>query len=100
VEGAGRGEGGLQRELKLAGCGVAAAGSRDGNGYPKSKTRWVFTLLRYEFGSIFITMGFLMGINLYPTGLWVRVCSYSTQTREPVGFLNPTKPSAYCHFIL
>jgi hypothetical protein len=45
-------------------------------------------------------MSLLMGINLYPTGLWVRVYSYSTQTREPVGFLNPTKPSAYCHFIL
>jgi hypothetical protein len=36
-------------------------------------------------------MGLLMGINVYPTGSWVRVCSYSTQTREPVGFLNPTK---------
>jgi hypothetical protein len=74
--------------------------SRDGNGYPKPETRWVFTPLGYGFGSIFIPMGLLMGINLYPTGLWVRVCSYSTQTREPVGFLNPTKPSAYYHFIL
>jgi hypothetical protein len=59
---------------------------RDGNGYPKPETRWVFTLLGYGFGSIFIPMGLLMGINLYPAGLWVRVCSYSTQTREPVGF--------------
>jgi hypothetical protein len=74
--------------------------TRDGNGYPKPETRWVFTPLGYGFGPIFIPMGLLMGINLYPTGLWVRVCSYSTQTREPVGFLNPTKPSAYCHFIL
>jgi hypothetical protein len=73
---------------------------RDGNGYPKPETRWVFTPLGYGFGSIFIPMGLLMGINIYPTGLWVRVCSYSTQTREPMGFLNPTKPSAYCHFIL
>jgi hypothetical protein len=73
---------------------------RDGNGYPKPETQWVFTPLGYGFGSIFIPMGLLMGINLYPTGLWVRVCSYSTQTREPVGFLNPTKPSAYYHFIL
>jgi hypothetical protein len=72
---------------------------RDGNGYPKPETRWVFTPLGYEFGSIFILMGLLMGINVYPTGSWVRVCSYSTQTREPMGFLNPTKPSAYCHFI-
>jgi hypothetical protein len=74
--------------------------TRDGNGYPKPETRWVFTPLGYGFGSIFIPMGLLMGINVYPTGSWVRVCSYSTQTREPVGFLNPTKPSAYCHFIL
>jgi hypothetical protein len=74
--------------------------TRDGNGYPKPETRWVFTPLGYGFGSIFIPMGLLMGINVYPTGSWVRVCSYSTQTREPVGFLNPTKPSVYCHFIL
>jgi hypothetical protein len=74
--------------------------ARDGNGYPKPETRWVFTPLGYGFGPIFIPMSLLMGINLYPAGLWVRVCSYSTQTREPVGFLNPTKPSAYCHFIL
>jgi hypothetical protein len=77
-----------------------AIGTRDGNGYPKPETRWVFTPLGYGFGSIFIPMDLLTGINLYPAGLWVRVCSYSTQTREPVGFLNPTKSSAYCHFIL
>jgi hypothetical protein len=81
-------------------CGVMVVGLRDGNGYPKPETRWVFTLLGYGFGSIFIPMGLLMGINVYPTGSWVRVCSYSTQTHEPVGFLNPTKPSVYCHFIL
>jgi hypothetical protein len=80
--------------------GPGGPSTRDGNGYPKPETRWVFTLLGYGFGSIFIPMGLLMGINLYPAGLWVRVCSYSTQTHEPVGFLNPTKPSAYCHFIL
>jgi hypothetical protein len=74
--------------------------ARDGNGYPQPKTRWVFTPLGYGFGSIFIPMDLLMGINLYPAGLWVRVCSYSTQTCEPVGFLNPAKPSSYCHFIL
>jgi hypothetical protein len=74
--------------------------ARDGNGYPKPEIRWVFTPLGYGFGSIFIPMGLLMGINVYPAGSWVRVCSYSTQTREPVGFLNPTKPNAYYHFIL
>jgi hypothetical protein len=41
-----------------------------------------------------------MGINIYLMGSWVRVCFYNTQTRELVGFLNPTKPSTYCHFIL
>jgi hypothetical protein len=41
---------------------------RDGNGYPKPETRWVFTPLGYGFGSIFIPIGLLMGINLYPTG--------------------------------
>jgi hypothetical protein len=81
-------------------AGAESYMTRDGNGYPKPETRWVFTPLGYGFGSIFKPMGLLMGINLYPTGLWVRVCSYSTQTREPVGFLNPTKPSVYCHFIL
>jgi hypothetical protein len=59
-----------------------------------------FYPLGYEFGQFFISMGLLMGINLYPTSSWVRVCSYSTQTREPMCFLNPTKPSAYCYFIL
>src|SRR5689334_14907715 len=37
--------------------------TRDGNGYPKPETRWVFTPLGYGFGSIFIPMGLLMGIN-------------------------------------
>jgi hypothetical protein len=87
---------GAHRWTYIALIGIA----RDGNGYPKPETRWVFTPLGYGFGSIFIPMGLLMGINVYPTGLWVRVCSYSTQTREPVGFLNSTKLSAHCHFIL
>jgi hypothetical protein len=46
----------------------------------------VFIPLGYKFGSTFIPMSLLMDINLYPTGLWVRVCSYSIQTCEPVGF--------------
>jgi hypothetical protein len=75
-------------------------GARHGNAYLKLETLWVFTPLGYEFGSIFILMGLLIGINIYPTGSWVRVCFYSTQTREPVGFLNATKPITYCHFIL
>jgi hypothetical protein len=49
---------------------------------------------------IFILIVLLIGINLYSMGSLVRVCSYSIQTREPVSFLNPIKPSAYCYFIL
>jgi hypothetical protein len=93
-------EGALDCHPDLGHAGSSSVDPRDGNGYPKPETRWVFTLLGYGFGSILIPMGLLMGINLYPAGLWVQVCSYSTQTRESVGFLNPTKPSAYCHFIL
>jgi hypothetical protein len=59
-----------------------------------------FYPLAYEFELFFIAMGLLMGIDLYLTGSWVQVCSYSTKPRELVCFLNPTKPSAYCHFIL
>jgi hypothetical protein len=41
---------------------------RDGNGYPLPETRWVFALLGYEFGSISLPMGLLMGSNGNPTG--------------------------------
>jgi hypothetical protein len=69
-------------------------------GIQNSKSDEFFTPLRYKFKSIFIFMGLLIVINLYPTYLWIRVCFYGNQNREPMGFLNPTKPSAYCHFIL
>lgn len=45
-------------------------------------------------------MSLLMYINLYLMDLWIQVCSYSIQTCGTVSFLNPTKPNAYCHFIL
>jgi hypothetical protein len=44
--------------------------ARDGNGYPLPKTRWVFALLGYGFGSISVPMGLLMGSNGNPTGTW------------------------------
>jgi hypothetical protein len=60
-----------------------------------------FYLIRVRVWVNFYNHGFVSGHKSYPAGLWVRVyCSYSIQTREPVGFLNLTKPSAYCHFIL
>ena len=34
---------------------------RDGNGYPKPETRWVFAPLGYGFGSTFRPVGLLMG---------------------------------------
>jgi hypothetical protein len=43
---------------------------RDGNEYPLPETRWVFALLGYGFGSIFLPMGLLMGSNGNPTGTW------------------------------
>jgi hypothetical protein len=43
---------------------------RDDNGYPLSETRWIFALLAYEFGSISLPMGLLMGSNGNPTGTW------------------------------
>jgi hypothetical protein len=42
--------------------------SRDDNGYPLLETRWVFALLGYEFGSISLPMGLLMGSNGNPMG--------------------------------
>jgi hypothetical protein len=89
--------------------------TRDGNGYPKPETRWVFTPLGYGFGSIFIPMGrdgngypkpeyptsftryeggygmislpagMLTGKNLYPLGRRVRVRVGTTHTRLPMG---------------
>ena len=44
-----------------------------------------------------------MGTKSYPLGLWARVCSYNTQTREPMGFLNPIQHRSivilFCEFI-
>jgi hypothetical protein len=47
----------------------------DGNGYPQPETRWVFTLLGYGYGSIYVPTDLLMGKKLYPLGLRVRVRS-------------------------
>jgi hypothetical protein len=44
--------------------------SKDGNGYPLPETRWIFAILGYEFGSISLLMGLLMGSNGNPTGTW------------------------------
>jgi hypothetical protein len=60
--------------------------SRDGNGYPKPETRWVFTLLGHGYGLISKPTGFLMGDKLNPAGTRVRVRDPSTHTRKPMGF--------------
>jgi hypothetical protein len=59
---------------------------RDGNGYPKPETRWVFTLLGDGYGLISKPTGFLMGDKLNPAGTRVRVWDPSTHTRKPMGF--------------
>jgi hypothetical protein len=38
-------------------------GARDGNGYPRPDTRWVFTLLGYIYGLNVLPMGLLLGKN-------------------------------------
>jgi hypothetical protein len=56
------------------------------SGYPLPETRWVFALLGYGFGSIYVPMGLLMGSNGNPMGTWAWVCSSTTHTRKPMGF--------------
>ena len=67
------------------------------------ETRWVFAPLGYGFGSTFRSVGLLMGTKSYPLGLWARICSYNTRTREPMGFLNPIQHRAivilFCEII-
>jgi hypothetical protein len=62
---------------------------KDDNGYPWPETRRVFTLLGHGYGSISLPMSLLMGKKLNPVGLWAWVWACSTQTRKPMGFLNP-----------
>ena len=63
----------------------------------------MFAPLGYGFGSTFRPVGLLMGTKSYPLGLWARVYSYNTRTREPMGFLNPIQHRAivilFCDFI-
>ena len=73
-------------QVDLDEIGDEEAPCRDGNGYPLPETRWVFALLGYGFGSIFVPMGLLMGSNGNPTGTWAWVCSSTTHTRKPMGF--------------
>jgi hypothetical protein len=55
--------------------------SRDGNGYPRPDTRWVFTLLGYVYGLNIVPMGILLGKNIHPMGKWVLERSVVTHTR-------------------
>jgi hypothetical protein len=58
--------------------GVAA---RDGNGYPRPDTRWVFTPLGYVCGLNILPVGMLLGKNLHPMGKRVLERSTFTHTR-------------------
>jgi hypothetical protein len=55
--------------------------SRDGNGYPRPDTRWVFTPLRYVCGLNILPVGLLLGKNLHPMGKRVLERSTFTHTR-------------------
>jgi hypothetical protein len=56
-------------------------GLRDGNGYPRPDTRWVFTLLGYVCGLNILPVGLLLGKNLHPMGKRVLERSAFTHTR-------------------
>jgi hypothetical protein len=55
--------------------------TRDGNGYPRPDTRWVFTPLGYVFGINILPVGLLLGKNLHPMGKRVLERSAFTHTR-------------------
>jgi hypothetical protein len=69
------------------------APATDGNGYLLPETRWIFALLGYEFELISLPMGLLLGSNGNPTGMWVWVCTSTTHTCKPMGFLKPALKS-------
>jgi hypothetical protein len=54
---------------------------RDGNGYPRPDTRWVFTPLGYVCGLNILPVGLLLGKNLHPMGKRVLERSAFTHTR-------------------
>jgi hypothetical protein len=49
------------------------ASKKDGNGYPRPVTWWVFPLLGSGSELNFVSAGLLVGQMLYPMGLRVRV---------------------------
>jgi hypothetical protein len=63
--------------------------TRDGNGYPRPDTRWVFTPLGYICGLNILPVGLLLGKNLHSMGKWVLERSAFTHTRYPVGIKYP-----------
>ena len=67
--------------LKLRKGAQRQAGSRDGNGYPRPDTRWVFTPLGYVCGLNILPVGLLLGKNLHPMGKRVLERSAFTHTR-------------------
>jgi hypothetical protein len=55
--------------------------TRDGNGYPRPDTRWVFTPLGYVCGLNILPVGLLLGKNLHPMGKRVLERFAFTHTR-------------------
>jgi hypothetical protein len=68
-------------EASLATETTEPAPGRDGNGYPRPDTRWVFTLLGYVCELNILPVGMLLGKNLHPTGKRVLERSTFTHTR-------------------
>jgi hypothetical protein len=67
---------------RVSGAATARAQpNRDGNGYLRSDTRWVFTLLGYVCGLNILPMGLLLGKNLHPMGKRILERSAFTHTR-------------------
>jgi hypothetical protein len=59
---------------------AAVLAPRDGNGYPRPDTRWVFTPLGYVCGLNILPVGLLLGKNLHPMGKRVLERSAFTHT--------------------
>jgi hypothetical protein len=68
----------VQHSVRLSKCFVLPG--RDGNGYPRPDTRWVFTLLGYVCRLNILSVGLLLGKNLHPMGKWVLERSAYTHT--------------------
>ena len=71
----------FDKKILIEASKKASHSARDGNGYPRSDTRWVFTPLGYICGLNILPVGLLLGKNLHPMGKRVLKRSTFTHTR-------------------